>query len=700
MAALPRHPGCRPSPASSALPLALVMVSACLLAAVVPATAAPPPPGPAAATACGLPRNAGAGAAPAVRQRLADRWRRAEATAKARLLAGLREAEAKATPNQALWDVVSYDLDLVLDPATSHLQGEVDCTAVVTGGPLDSMDLNLTTRLPVSAVTSDGTPAAFTHASGLLTVALDRVYADGDTLRVGVAYGGLATAGGLSWGTYDGQPLISTLSEPYDARTWWPCKDTPADKAETVDLRVTVPDGLIVASNGTLLSETAADGWRTFHWRESYPIATYLVSLAIHPYVVVQAGWEYAPGRTMPVVEYLMQDRAAQTHSALAVTIPLLDLFSEGFGLYPFTQEKYGHACFDWGGGMEHQTLCSIYYGINDNWDFLIAHELAHQWWGDLVTCADFHHIWLNEGFATWSEAYWYERTEGEAAYHDDMDSKVYYGPGTIYVADETDPTAVFDHDLSYDKASWVVHMLRGVLGDADFFACLQAWRQQHGLGSATTEDFQAVCEQVVGRDLGWFFQEWIYGDYFPRYEYSWYALAGDDSTAVNLLIRQVQWNADVFTMPLTMRVLTDRGSFDRRVWNDAETQTCRLTVAGAVQQVALDPDGWVLKAASGGMTGVPPDSPPALLSARPNPFNPTTTLVYEMPAAGTARLTILDPAGRRVRTLVSGRREAGRHREVWDGRDDGRRRLPSGVYLCRLEAGGRRVTRKVTLVE
>ena len=637
------------------------------------------------------------------RSRLADQWHKADAEAKSQLWTGMLAAQADATPNQSLWDVVSYDLALTVDPMAQTLQGVVGCTAVVTTTePLATLDLDLADGMTVSSVTSDGVPAAFTHASDLLSITLDRVYSQSDTVRVVATYQGNPAGDAFSWSEYDSQPLIWTLSEPYGARTWWPCKDTPDDKADTIDLRVTVPDGLIAASNGALLSDSVNGGWRTYHWQETHPIATYLVSLAIHPYTVLEDIWEYAPGQTMPVVQYVMSDRMPQISEVLEATIPMLQVLSDGFGLYPFTDEKYGHACFDWGGGMEHQTLCSLYYGVTTNWHFLIVHELAHQWWGDLVTCASFHHIWLNEGFATWSEAYWYEQTEGEAAYHQDMASKAYYGPGTIYVADPTDVHIIFDHDLTYDKASWVVHMLRGVLGDEDFFAVLQAWRQQFAYRSATTADFQQVCEQIWGGDLSWFFQEWIYGQYFPRYDTRWYARSAGDSTEVEIMIRQTQQNlGGLFTMPLTIRVVTDQATWDRRLWNDSEAQLYQLTVAGTVQDVVLDPDNWVLQQSTCSMTDVPSTSaPPYTMRAWPNPFNPSTTISFELPASGPVELAVYDVKGRRVRILVSARREAGSHEVAWDGRDERGRRLPSGIYFCRLETMRGLLTRKVTLVE
>lgn len=630
----------------------------------------------------------------------ARQWRLAEAASKARLHAARQKSIAAMTPNQQLWDAVAYDLRLTLNPTTHILQGDVTCKAVVTTGPLATVELDLSGGLAISSATSGGLPATFTRAGALTTVNLDHAYATGDTLRVRLVYQGDPEGDYFGWGWYVGAPLIWTLSEPHGAREWWPCKDSPADKADQVDLRVTVPDGLIVASNGNLLGETLVSGQRTFHWRESYPIATYLVSLAIHPYVILSGSWEYSPGLTMPIRHYVVPDRVAQAQSGFAVTVPMLQGFSEGFGLYPFVLEKYGHAHFPWPGGMEHQTLTSLYYGAYTS--RIIAHELAHQWWGDLVTCADFHHIWLNEGFATWAEAYWRELTEGMSGYQAEMAAAAYLGPGTIYVANEYDIGAVFSSNLSYNKGSWIVHMLRGILGDEDFFAALRAWATQYAHASVRTEDLEALCEQFWGGDMNWFFQPWIHGQYYPVYEHSFYTLSGGDSTIVNLNVWQRQTNTGLFTMPLDVRIVTSAGAFATRVWNDAQAESYRITVAGTVFGVELDPDNWVLCQKYSSLTGAPPAAPAAavLRPNQPNPFNPSTTIVFELPRQAGVLLTVHDLAGRRLCTLVDGTREAGRHEVVWDGRSASGSVLPSGTYIYQLQAGGERLTRKMSLLK
>jgi hypothetical protein len=528
----------------------------------------------------------------AKRERILEH-RAEEAASKAALVKGLMAAEAARTVNQTWYDVHHYELDLDLNPTTETLSGTVTVTAEVTGTSISTLDLNLASDMAVSFATSGGAPSTFSRSGDILTVNLDRTYTTAETVVVGVTYSGDPSGGSFGWDNYpsNGPDMIWTLSEPYGAREWWPCKDLNSDKADSVDIIVTVPENLTVASNGLLVSNLPDGSTRTFHWKSNYPITTYLVSLAIHPYVQY-SDW-YSPqggGDPMEVQFYIFPDHVGQVETNYALTVPMLGVFAQAYGEYPFVAEKYGHADFTWGGGMEHQTMTSMGGWSED----LISHELAHQWWGDMVTCDDFGHIWLNEGFATWSEAYWAEQTYGFAEYQQYMDYAAYYGEGTIFVENPGDFWTIFDSNLSYNKASWVVHMLRGVVGDEDFFAGLALYRSNHEYGSATTEQLQAAMETVSGKDLTAFFQQWIYGEYYPIYSYTWVPGPGPDEITVT--ISQEQTFAGVFTMPIVLRVETDTGTVDLMVENSQLVEDFVLTVPGTVDGIQLDPDHWILR--------------------------------------------------------------------------------------------------------
>ena len=527
---------------------------------------------------------------PAVLMEHQHHHRLEEARTKERAAKAWLKTPAGKTPNQENYDVHYYKLDLDVEPVAYRISGVVTVKATVTMSSLDRIELHLKDNLTVLGATSAGQATSHTHSGGILTVTLDRTYATGENVKLTVSYQGDPSGAAFGFDLHSGQDMIWTLSEPYGAREWWPCKDLNTDKADSLDVIVTVPDNLVVASQGLLVSETSDGSSRTFHWHSDYPTATYLVSLAIHPYARY-SDW-YTPlagGDPMEVQYFVYPENYPGGTGSYYLTPDMIGAFAGSYGEYPFVNEKYGHADFIWGGGMEHQTISSMGFYFED----LISHELAHQWWGDMVTCADFGHIWLNEGFATWSEAHWAEQRYGRETYQEYMSTAAFYGPGTIFVEDPL-TEVIFDGNLSYDKGSWVVHMLRGVLGDEDFFAGLQQYRANHLYGSATTEDLQAALESVSGLDLSAFFQQWIYGEFFPVYAFGW--AEGPGPGQITVTIDQVQDNAGVFTMPVQLRITTDQGVTDVTVQNDQASQSFTLAVAGVVQEVALDPDRWILR--------------------------------------------------------------------------------------------------------
>jgi hypothetical protein len=446
----------------------------------------------------------------------------------------------------------------------------------------------------------NGNPASFTHGDHRISAALDSEPALDDILEVRVDFTvGPQPAGGriFCFDNYNGHDHIWTFSEPFGARRWWPCKDDPGDKADSVDLVITVPDPLIVASNGTLRSvEDAGDGRTTYHWHEGYPIATYLVSLAIYPYFEWSDQYISASNGTMPIQFYTFSDTSDFNPPELLPIYLRIDemigVMAEWFGEYPFLAEKYGTAEWTGGGAMEHQTLTSMAIVADEYW---VVHELAHQWWGDMITCASFHHIWLNEGFASYSGSLWEEAQHGMFAYHEAMSGFVYYDAGTIYVEEPSDWNVLAV--IGYIKGAWVLHMLRHVVGDATFFQILRAYGDSPELkyGTATTEQFQAICEQVSGMNLEKFFHQWIHEEYYPRYAYSWDWTQNGLLYDIELEIQQKQTN-HIFWMPIDITVATSSGDTTVVVWDSLQTQTFSFSVSAEPVEIELDRNDWILK--------------------------------------------------------------------------------------------------------
>lgn len=498
------------------------------------------------------------------------------------------------TGNQDLYDAKFYDLDLNLDTTNHILTGTVRADVRVVSGPLLTLDLDFSTNMVVRSVTCAGLPATYTHANNILTVNLNRAYATGEMISVVVHYDGDPSqdaAGAFGWDMDAGQPIVWTLSEPFGGRSWWPSKDWSDDKADSVNIRVTAPTGMITASNGKLISSTDNGTNSVYVWHERYPIATYLVSIASHPYTVYSDYYRYSPTDSMEIKFFMYPADAEPNRAVNAKVKNMIGIFSNDFRQYPFINEKYGEAEFPWGGGMEHQTCTSL--GAFSEW--VLAHELAHQWWGDMITCKDFHHVWLNEGFATYCEALYAEALGGTSAYFQDLDFNKYFGPGTIYVSNLNDWNRIFDGNLSYNKASWVLHMLRHVLGDDAFFAAMRAYYDQYQGSSATTENFRDVCESVSGKDLDWYFQEWIYGEYYPAYKYTFTVTPGGGGYDIAMNLLQTQsWQ--IFKMPVDITIKWDGGEETHVVTDSLPSQVFNFHVTNSPTGIQLDKDGWILK--------------------------------------------------------------------------------------------------------
>jgi len=510
-------------------------------------------------------------------------------------------ADLEITENQQMYDVKYYNLNLTPDPGTSSLNGIAEIRVEVVAASLPEVELNFADNMAITNIhnlNSPGTQLTYNRENDYLNISLDRTYIKGEIFNISISYNGKPQESenfgfGFGFSEYMGEPMIWSFSQPWGARAWWPCKDVPSDKADSIDIRVTVPNKFIVASNGSLRQKTTKGNNTTYWWHENYPIATYLVSLAIYPYEVHYDDFLYNENAdTMKIHFYSFPGNYENYAGINSKVKSMLGFFTEMFGEYPFIDEKYGHADFTEGGAIEHQT-CTSFNFWNES---LYAHELAHQWWGNMVTYNDWHSTWLGEGFATYSEALWHEHNNGPGTASDfQIANNLYRGGGTVYIADLENESPL-NWNLVYKKASWVLHMLRHMIGDEKMVEVFHAFRNsKHGYASATTEDFQAVCEQVTGMDLSKYFHQWIYEEYFPRYSFEWNAIQDGSHYNVDLKIHQNQIN-HLFWMPLDIRITSADAETSFVVWDSLKTQQFSFTVDFEPTSLELDPDNWVLK--------------------------------------------------------------------------------------------------------
>jgi len=621
------------------------------------------------------------------------------------------------------YDAMYYKLNITVD----HVAEVIGGNTIITGAALEdnfhTVTVDFQDNMTIDSLKSTGQHLQYTRSNNILEIDLTDTLSAGESFFVNVFYHG--TPEDQGWGSFgfdshETGPIIWTLSEPFYARTWWPCKDDPSDKADSVDIWITCDSTLIATSEGTLREVVNnGNGTTTYKWHESYPISTYLVSMAISNYVTFNDWYYTTGGDSMEVRYWVFPQDSADAEIDFSVTVPMIEVFVERFTIeYPFLAEKYAHSTIPWGGAMEHQTNTSYGSSLirgNHRYDGVVAHELAHMWWGDLVTCWDFINIWLNEGFAVYSEAIWWEDQGGPEGLRDYMlgiDVTSGNFPGPIY-----DPVDFFNNTV-YDKGGWACHMLRHIVGDSTYFEIMHQWGSlpAYAYASATTQDFHEVCENVSGRELDWFFDEWIYGENRPVYRYWWTKSEDQGDWTVQLHIDQVQTNADPFKMPIDIELEFVSGGTTFVVWDSLASQDFFLDVSEEPVDLLFDPWAWILKRA----TEIPPvvidDNVPggstvpmvfSLSQNHPNPFNPSTTISYTVGADGEksggavpVKLRIFDARGRLVVTLADLMQKPGSYKVSWDGRDRQGVLTGSSVYFYLLEAGDFRATRKMVLLK
>jgi aminopeptidase N len=609
-------------------------------------------------------------------------------------------------PGDSKIDITYYGLDLKITTSPNFLTGNVTIGVKTDTTSLNTCFLDLRNILIVDSILINGTTTTYNHSSNKITINLDHTYIQDETFILKVYYHGVP--GGSGFGgfyiDYHGSPstpIISTLSESYSGPYWWPQKDTPADKADSSDVWITVVDNLIAVSNGTLESVTNnGNGTKTYYWKNHYTIANYLISLAITNYTQYNTYYHYSSTDSMIITHFVYPETFSFVQQLLDETDDMIEVYANRYDEYPFLQEKYGHAEFQWGGAMEHQTCTSIGW-----WDAgVIAHELSHQWYGDMITCKDWHHIWLNEGFATYSEAVYIEAKNGKTAYDNQIANEMNwakFAQGSIWVQDITDEGEIFNTYRSYAKGGCVLHMLRGIVGDSTFFDIMRTYSDDPNLkyGVATTEDFQVVAESVSGQNLNYFFQEWIYGENYPKYTVGWNkTLVGGDVYQISLNIYQnVNTIPAYFTMPVQIKVNTSLGDTIVTLFNNAQTQNFQFQVNGFPTSIVFDPGNWILKDLLG-ITEVKNENLPTSYSLEqnyPNPFNPYTIIEYSLPRNGFVTLKVFNVLGKEVATLVNGQVEAGNYKVNFNALN-----LNSGVYFYKLESGSFVDTKKMILLK
>lgn len=501
-----------------------------------------------------------------------------------------RQIEWVANPLTQNYDVLHQRLALELDPTMHYVQGAVT-TQLRLLSATSVVYMDMYAGLQVDQLFVNGLPIAPSqpNANDVLAIDLGEVFAEGEQVEIRIDYQGAPNTNEDAFviATYFDEPVLWTLSEPFGAKDWWPCKQDLNDKINGIEVQITVPTNYTAVSNGTQISRIdLGDGRHTFTYQHNYPIPAYLVAVAVADYTLYTQTVSTGEN-PLPIYNYFYSSTAHWMVPQVQVTPAIMQLYESYFGEYPYRNEHYGHAQTTFGGGMEHTTM-SFMGGFSRE---LIAHELAHQWFGNKLTCGSWNDIWLNEGFATYLSGMVVNALDGPEAFENwraNLIENITSQPGgNLYLTDEQaqNSNRIFSGRLTYNKGAMVVHMLRYIMGDEAFFTALYNYLHDPDLAYAyaVTEQLQAKLEAEYGQSLDAFFADWIYGEGYPIYSVH---AQGAGSTSAWVTINQSTSTAtvDFFEMPLELDFIGVNN----------ERFTVQLNVVHNAQNFAVDvPFEW-----------------------------------------------------------------------------------------------------------
>lgn len=599
-----------------------------------------------------------------------------------------------------IYDMHFVHLNLEVESTSTAVAGSALMEAKVISPTLDTIYMELNQSLSLDSMRFNGALVSPTFTDSEIFLVVDEMI-EGDDISVLTYYHGEASSGGFFSGitsdynnTY-GKNVTWTLSEPFSARDWWPVRQNLNDKIDSVYQYYTCENTEMVGSNG-LLTEVVDNGnfTKTYKWETYYPVSYYLMSFSVSEYqdYSIYAKPAQLEGDSILIQNFIYDhpNCLPNNKSNIDKSTGLMELFSELYGLYPFHEEKYGNCLAEIGGGMEHQTMSTM-----GSFDFgLNAHEMGHQWYGDNVTCATWSDIWINEGFASYSEylAAQYLQSQNSAnswmnSAHNyiknDPDGSVYVPENEVYYGNEW---RIFDGRLTYKKGAAILHSLRYLINDDElFFAAMQNYSEEYTDQIATGMDYKNSMSAYTGINLDSYFEQWYFGQGYPIYsvEYSY------NDIGLFLSISQTTsspFATAFFDLPLELKLNFGAGQDSIiRVPITSSLEQVQTEITQPIILVGVDPNNWIINEVGTITVGTSELQNELGLVVGPNPVRNDLQIIFDKASIETKEVSLLDLSGRVLRMEKT---IENLNIDVSD--------LSSGTYIVRVNDGKSMISRKV----
>ncbi|PID93879.1 MAG: hypothetical protein CSA95_05280 [Bacteroidetes bacterium] len=587
-------------------------------------------------------------------------------------------------------DITRTIMNYELDPHVRVISGSVTHHFQVKESTQE-LHLRLAQELTPMSVEVPENQVTIDHQGYDLHLSFSRALKPNYPYHLTIRYNGTPPDNGYFLQDYHNEtPVLATFSEPYGAGDWWPCNPGLGDKIDSLDIQLTIPSQYLAGANGTLVeNRDHGDGTRTMRFRHRYPIVNYNIAFAISEYESysdeITCGEE-----TFPMENLAWVDDLARAQKITAKLPSVFELFHSYFGDYPFKEEKYGHMQWMRSGAMEHQTMTSTCC-----WDYeILVHELGHQWFGNMVTLASWHDIFLNESFATYVCGLAYETLYPDTNYWERWKTQkiehITSEPdGSVYVEDTTNVQRIFDGRLSYNKGAMVLHMLRSVVGDGAFFQGIYDYLHllENQYGFATMESFIETMEMASDTSLTEFFNDWYYGEGYPTYTIVYQPSC---SGLFNFTLHQETSDnsVDFFEMPVSLRLKGVEADTIVQVQNTENHQSFLVPLTFCASEITFDPEHNLIAGPPSYSNGINDLSPGGSIHIVPNPVSHKTHIQWE--GLSFSHLSIYSMTG----VCVDKQRIPAQSTHI----EYFRKNLPPGLYLFEFRSDTYSVQKRVLL--